>query len=343
MAVVNSEIRFAPQLTAWFTANATKVLQDGEIVYCSDGGNIGKYVIGDGTTALSGLTFYGGISAGGSLTVGTTSITGGTNTRVIYNNNGIVGEYAISGSGSVLMTSTIGSTVQGYSASTTLLGNSTTGSGSNIVLGTTPTFTTSIITPLVYGSSSVSGNFSLESTSNATKGIINIGSVTCSVRVGNGANNTGNRLFRIQQDTAWTDIGSLVGATSVPAIYFLQTAPSISNYALAGNATQTFLGASSTVDIRIAQVTQVSVTSNTFTFKDAANLAFNTSTGSKIGTATTQKLSFWNKTPIVQPTTAVTGATLVSNGGTAITATDTFGGYTLQQLAAIIINTGLAA
>lgn len=80
-----------------------------------------------------------------------------------------------------------------------------------------------------------------------------------------------------------------------------------------------------------------------FTFGDANNLAFNTSTGTKIGTATGQKIAFWNKTPIIQPTTGITGATLVSNGGTTITSTDTFGGYTLQQLAAIIINTGLAA
>lgn len=77
--------------------------------------------------------------------------------------------------------------------------------------------------------------------------------------------------------------------------------------------------------------------------EDTFNLIFGTSTGTKIGTATGQKIAFWNKTPIIQPTTGITGATLVSNGGTTITSTDTFGGYTLQQLAAIIINTGLAA
>jgi|SRR5688572_17139811 len=73
------------------------------------------------------------------------------------------------------------------------------------------------------------------------------------------------------------------------------------------------------------------------------DINFNTTTGTKIGTSTTEKFAFWNKSPIVQPTTGITGAALVSNGGTAITSTDTFGGYTLQQLAAIIINTGLAA
>lgn len=37
-------------------------------------------------------------------------------------------------------------------------------------------------------------------------------------------------------------------------------------------------------------------------FSDAYNLEFNTTTGTKIGTATTQKLGFFNATPIVQPT-----------------------------------------
>lgn len=151
--------------TAWFTANAAVVIEDKRLIYCSDGANQGKYKIGDGTTALSALTFYGGISASG-LTVGTTTITVGTNTKVLYNNNGVVGEYMISGSGSVLMTSTIGSTVQGYSANTTLLGNSTTGSGSNIVLGTSPTFDANI---------TVNGNVVMVA-STATTGIFYKGS-----------------------------------------------------------------------------------------------------------------------------------------------------------------------
>ena len=47
--------------------------------------------------------------------------------------------------------------------------------------------------------------------------------------------------------------------------------------------------------------------------------------------------------PIIQPTTGITGATRVGGGGTTITTTDTFDGYTVAQLAKIIRNTGLAA
>jgi hypothetical protein len=46
----------------------------------------------------------------------------------------------------------------------------------------------------------------------------------------------------------------------------------------------------------------------TFTIGDANDIAVGTTTGTKIGTATTQKLGFFNKAPVVQPT-AVADAT----------------------------------
>lgn len=55
------------------------------------------------------LTLSGGLPSwaapsGGGLTVGTTTITSGTNTRILYNNSGVLGEYTVSGSGNVAMT-----------------------------------------------------------------------------------------------------------------------------------------------------------------------------------------------------------------------------------------------
>jgi hypothetical protein len=49
------------------------------------------------------------------------------------------------------------------------------------------------------------------------------------------------------------------------------------------------------------------------TIADANNIVFGTSTGTKIGTATIQKLGFYNATPIVQPTGSV--KTALSNLG----------------------------
>lgn len=79
------------------------------------------------------------------------------------------------------------------------------------------------------------------------------------------------------------------------------------------------------------------------TLADATNIALNTTTGTKIGTATSQKLGLWNATPIVQPTTGVGAATLVSNGGTALTDTDTFDGYTLKQIVKALREIGALA
>ena len=55
----------------------------------------------------------------------------------------------------------------------------------------------------------------------------------------------------------------------------------------------------------------------TLTFADQANVVFNTTTGTKIGTANTQKLGFWNATPVVQPASANQAALTDSTGGTA--------------------------
>lgn len=55
--------------------------------------------------------------------------------------------------------------------------NTSTGTG-NSVFATAPTFVTSIITPIVYGSASASGNLLLQSTSNSTRGSIQLANGT---------------------------------------------------------------------------------------------------------------------------------------------------------------------
>ena len=65
--------------------------------------------------------------------------------------------------------------------------------------------------------------------------------------------------------------------------------------------------------------TQVSVDANAITFGDAVNIVLNTSTGTKIGTATSQKLAFFNATPIVQHS-AIENITTSASSGTLPTA-----------------------
>ncbi len=74
------------------------------------------------------------------LIVGTTGITSGTNTRIEYNNAGTLGEYAVSGSGSVCMTTSCSMTTPtlGVAIGTSLaLGGATLGSNALAVTGTT--------------------------------------------------------------------------------------------------------------------------------------------------------------------------------------------------------------
>lgn len=101
--------------------------------------------------------------------------------------------------------------------------------------------------------------------------------------------------------------------------------------------------ASGDTAFQVNSVTKFTVSSSVITIADSTNLAFNTSTGTKIGSATSQKLSFWNATPIIQPTTGVAAATFVAGAGTAVNDASTFDGYTLKQIVKALRNIGLLA
>lgn len=55
---------------------------------------------------------------------------------------------------------------------------------------------------------------------------------------------------------------------------------------------------------------------------DGANIALNTTTGTKIGTATNQKLGFWNATPVTQPASGSQAATVMTAVASAVSATN---------------------
>jgi len=65
--------------------------------------------------------------------------------------------------------------------------------------------------------------------------------------------------------------------------------------------------------------------------------------GTKLGTATSNKLSFWNATPIIQPTTSVAASAFVASAGTAVNDASTFDGYTIKQVVKALRNEGLLA
>jgi hypothetical protein len=422
------EIRFEVNDAAWFTNNPTKVLSDGEIAYRDDG----KYKLGDGVTQLQNLTFYGGVSSSG-LTIGTTTITSGTNTRVLYNNNGVVGEYAVTGTGNVVLSSELGNyqpldadltswagvtraanfdtfVTTPSSANLRSLLTDENGTGAALFDGaTSPTFTTSIITPNVTG---VSGNLVFtnaaqssgsitdytftkanhtgQTASTAKQGVLftlgsrqwATGAITTQKEfeltsptysfVGASTITNAYSLY-VNAPTAGTNatitnnyaagfggnvqiIPDSIGANggfkfqalvSAPldncAIYCSTTSPSVSNFAFQSSTVTTTLNATSNVNIGISNGVQLAITTSAITVKNAVDLVFSGTTGTKIGTATTQKIGFWNATPIVQPTTAVTSATIVGGAGTTVKEDHTFDGYTIAKVVKALRNTGLLA
>lgn len=79
------------------------------------------------------------------------------------------------------------------------------------------------------------------------------------------------------------------------------------------------------------------------TISDAKNIILNATTGTKFGTATNQKLGFWNVAPIVQPTTAIAVSTFVANTSGIVNDTATWDGYTVGQVVKALRNVGLLA
>jgi hypothetical protein len=161
-----------------------------------------------------------------------------------------------------------------------------------------------------------------------------------------GTNTTGsNNLFIGSSAGAYLANGVTSNQTSGNSVFIGVNSKALS----AGNTNQTVIGynatgnGSNTVTIGDTTVTDNYIRGN-FNVTDARNFIIGTTTGTKIGTATTQKLSFWNATPIVQPTTAVAASTFATvAGGTNIDTTDTFDGYTIGQVVKALRNTGLLA
>ncbi len=79
------------------------------------------------------------------------------------------------------------------------------------------------------------------------------------------------------------------------------------------------------------------------TMGDGINIVTNGTTGTKIGTATSNKIGMWNATPIVQPTTAIAASTFTANTSLIANDTATFDGYTLGQIVKALRNIGLLA
>ena len=85
------------------------------------------------------------------------------------------------------------------------------------------------------------------------------------------------------------------------------------------------------------------------THADGGNIILGTTTGTKIGTATTQKLAFYNSTPVVQPSTTGTTTGFTAGAGSAVDSAATFTGntgstaYTIGDIVRALKTLGLLA
>ena len=75
-------------------------------------------------------------------------------------------------------------------------------------------------------------------------------------------------------------------------------------------------------------ITGILTSNGGITFGDAKNIITNATTGTKIGTAVTQKIGFWNATPVVQQAhiaAATDAATVITRANAIILALETEG------------------
>lgn len=102
----------------------------------------------------------------------------------------------------------------------------------------------------------------------------------------------------VQTGSVSSTIQTASGTRSVS----LQSFASDANYVMCAGASLNFgTSDSNLINVRTNNTTRLTFSTTEITFSDTYNIVFNTTTGSKIGTASNQKIGKWGATPIVQP------------------------------------------
>lgn len=288
-------------------------LASGQILIANSGGTVffNKSISGDATLASTGAltlaTVNSNVGSFGSATVAP---------AITVNGKGLV--TAVS---THTITPAVGSITGLGTNVATSLGNNMGASGTLAILGAN-TFTAA---QTVNAGSTTTAGLSLNQTWNS-------GATVCrgaTITITDTASASGSTAFRIMGGASGTTelfnidkAGWLNGTAGATMVIAPSSGNNLALYPTGGGNVQLY------TSVQLA---------------DNGNFTGTTTNGMKIMTATNQKLAFWNATPIVQPTTSVGSATVVGGGGTNVTTTDTFDGYTIAQVVKALRNTGLLA
>lgn len=172
-----------------------------------------------------------------------------------------------------------------------------TGTGLN-VFDTSPTLVTPVLgaatgTSIALTNSSNAGN-TIVNASNLTSGTAAIATIAATAN--------GGAITLQAFSSAYTTSGSAIAGYGR-----IRTGSGLSGLSLVTGTTAPISFWTNDIErMRLSSTGGLSL--GTTTDPGSLNIAFDTTTGTKIGTATTQKIAFWNATPIVQPSGATQAA-----------------------------------
>lgn len=189
--------------------------------------------------------------------------------------------------------------------------------------------------------------------------------ITGSINIGN-ATRTNQKVLRVGDGVSFFDFGQL--GSGQMAIWANATTPGNFNYNAYFTTSESVINGNNSIKLLIGTALKANFTgslidlqantsvSGTFsssstssiaasnyiftttelTFAEAKNIVFGTTTGTKFGTSASQKMGWFNATPVIQQTNGISGASYSSVGGSAVSSNDTFGGYTIGQIVAAL-------